>query len=1445
MSDLKAQIWSAFSEATQLEGEEQEKFLNNLQQGNVEVYAAVCELLEQHDSTDLLGSNAPLGLLKKSQTASDEHHQESTYPQDDISAQNQSKPALENTLSWMQSNLPINSFDQINSLCQEFSAAWSRQSNNQTVDWQTGPPSLDSYLSQVSSEAMPQLLRNLLAIDIQNRQAFGEVPQLEDYAKRYPNYAELIRNVFLYQSLATPGESKQPKSSSKLSARHLGDYLLLDELGRGGMGVVFRARHELQGNEVALKTLPHVDGNALHLFKREFRALADTNHPNLIGLHTLEADGGHWFFTMDLLGGEDFLSYVRPAGDVNEARLRSSLAQLIAGVMALHGRNIVHRDLKPSNVMVLPNGHVVILDFGLVLGFEEGGASQNIGIVGTPRYMAPEQVGGQRITAASDWYAVGVMLYEALTGDAPFAGSLSEVLHGKQRLDPPSLPQDDRIPVDLADLCMDLLARDPERRPDALAIANTITTHQVPIEPGSGPSSQALVGREPQLATLQSAYASFTQDQSPIPLFIHGRSGEGKTTLAEQFLEPLRNSENLVILSGRCYDRESVPFKALDSLIDALSAFMQSLSVPEVECLLPDDSYFLRQVFPVMERVPAISTIPKTNLSGLDDQQIRHRAFSAFRELLYRLSRTRPLILFVDDLQWGDADSADVLFEVLRPPTAPKIFFIGTYRSDEAEKSPFLHEWQSLKQQHGLDLNQRDVSVAPLGLEECTQLMIGMLHQDSDLIRRRTLQFHAQTGGNPFLLTELIGCFDPETDSFEAMEMDEMLARKLGRLPPEAQPLLDILAVSGQTMSAEELAQATGLDGFPAATLTRMRNERIVRMIGNDSRQLIDTYHDRIRETVLDNLATSDRQDLHRDLAETIVRRVGGIPEDLSQAMERGEFPESDFTNPRIYDLSYHFNAAGERTRAWKYAVLGGKQAVRQYALDVAAKQFRIAANNAPNTPETIRCNILVNYGECLLFLGHFVEAKGKLEEATPLAKDPITLATIEGLQSELALRMGQVKTSMALRESSLRRLGHYIPKSTLGWVWGIAREWGVYFYNALFPKRTSERVLDEREERIGPLLIRLKLIYFFDNYFKAMWGVVNLLRFSNHHPDPAIQAVGNVSFAVGLNHLGLDATALKYLNRSKELSSGVDNLSLRALILCYQGAIQTYRGGHETAVTFLEQSLDLYRKTGTYWDSYSSLVHWFISNEKLGNNALVIDVARKTFFEGVHRGDDTSCHFGLAYWAVSACGNLPFSDLRSCFRALPEWDQATVLLLLGEAHWHTFHGRSKEALEVCEQAFQLIKTNHNYTSLGMAALPSLMTALRLRANDLVGNDNHQCQLLRRRAFRLAKWGSRFIRLWPIYQPHVLRELGYAYLSRGQLRKALQLSEQSCALTLTQKAKYEHAESLYLRGIVAKRSGLPEANQQIETAEASLAERARIIATEMNRSTYLSTSMET
>lgn len=529
-------------------------------------------------------------------------------------------------------------------------------------------------------------------------------------------------------------------------------FTILRELGAGAFGVVYEAEDNRRSTRVALKMLRNLDGHSLYSFKREFRSLAEFTHPNLVGLHELFSENGQWFFTMDLVDGTDFVSFVRsmplseqlphaspqealtttvdaveetrlldtvPEEDPNApwvdekkrlafaktgnapkrekqleaprwTRLRSVLAQLAQGLCALHAAGKLHRDLKPSNVLVTHAGQLVIVDFGLATDITPDTQRSAERVAGTPAYMAPEQAMGEKAAPASDWYAVGIMLYESLTGRLPFQGNPEQILFSKQVEDPIRPTQLVRgVPSDLADLALELIKRSPGARPSGLDVLRKVTgtlpelIARVPHAPGT------LVGRKEHLMALRDAF-DWVRAGHAMTVHVRGKPGMGKSVLVRHFLKTLNQEQDVVILAGRCHEREAMPYKGIDSLIDASSRYLARLPKDEIEALVPPDVQALAQLFPVLERVAVIAEKIRRLPLLTDSAELRQRAFAAFRELFVRIAKIKPLVLHLDDLQWGDADSAEMLEYLLHGPQPPALLLLLSYRSNDAERSEML-----------------------------------------------------------------------------------------------------------------------------------------------------------------------------------------------------------------------------------------------------------------------------------------------------------------------------------------------------------------------------------------------------------------------------------------------------------------------------------------------------------------------------------------------------------------------------------------------------------------------------------------------------------------------------------------------------------------------------------------------------------------------------------
>jgi serine/threonine protein kinase/tetratricopeptide (TPR) repeat protein len=819
-------------------------------------------------------------------------------------------------------------------------------------------------------------------------------------------------------------------------------FTLRRRLGAGGMGVVYEAHDREMDKVVALKTLTRAEAAHIYRFKREFRMLADVSHPNLVALYELMSDGRHWFFTMELVKGVTFIQYVRPetAGELdtsaentllgprarlakdtsseadtevfdsshvslesgemaalNEsssppaanyrldvARLRAALRQLAEGVNRLHELGKLHRDIKPSNVLITDEGRVVLLDFGLVEDIEP--ELHETLLAGTPDYMSPEQGAQMSISKASDWYSVGVILYQALTGRLPFKGRFFEVMMRKQTRDPIQPREINReVPRDLNDLCVKLLRRDAEDRPTGREVLRVLGART------TGPLSTSFVttvessfiGRERLLAELHDAYSA-TREGETVSVYVHGQSGMGKSTLVRTFLDQIKSQTQKhkpIILQGRCYERESVPYKALDGVVDSLSKHLASLRHGRAEALMPKNSMALARVFPVMLQVDAIFNARSARPATVDLFTLRRQAFGALQELLGRIAARQPLVIYIDDLQWADADSTFLLEDLLRPPGAPRLLLVGSFRTEDIDDKPFLKQ---LLQGTGTD-TCRELFIGPLPggeARELTRSLFASVGISSDAFIDSIVQ---EAAGSPFLLEQLThyGMMN-EREATAGITLATMLDERIKQLPSGSRKFLDTLAVARRPVNQDVAIRAAGLEDDDSRILGALRSTQFVRSGGTSYG--VEIYHDRIGETLAALLGDDERRQIHRRLAQAVEARGLDDPEALYE----------------------DYLGAGDEDRAALHAEAAARKAARALAFDRAALYYRRTIDLRPGAANLV--DLKISLGDALANAGRPAEA----------AKEFLDAAKASGSQQALALQQragGQLLTGGHIEE--------------------------------------------------------------------------------------------------------------------------------------------------------------------------------------------------------------------------------------------------------------------------------------------------------------------------------------------------------------------------------------------------------------------------------------------
>ncbi|HMN67465.1 MAG TPA: protein kinase [Bdellovibrionales bacterium] len=798
-------------------------------------------------------------------------------------------------------------------------------------------------------------------------------------------------------------------------------YKLVRELGRGAKGVVYLV--EKDGVRYALKTLIREDGAAyldsVVRFREEAQALARFQHEGIVRVHESGDHEGAPFMVMEYVEGQELRQRL-DQGALSAGEVVEYSRQIALALKEIHHRKLLHRDIKPENVLVSADGRLKLLDFGMVVGTANlRAAASGEPIVGTPVYNSPEQNGltGKPLSEASDLYALGVIMYEMLTGRTPFADAdHARVLRLKTELavvNPHAA--DSRHPFVLGQIIAKLLSVDPAQR---YASARSLLAdlerlpefedkwkNKMPFELGSVGGialvESPLVGRGAEMDALNEAWSSVTQGHGRL-VVIAGEAGLGRTRLAEEMADRVR-ADGVEILTARCGSGDQVSFSPVRHLLAVY--FTQVALLPEAERAGVLDK--LRAMPPGI--LNALAMVSPEIVSNLGLRIERREAKMAQEVLIQHLIETfgfiarekKGLYLAIEEIQWFDEASIELFRRLARALNEYPILLLLTERIEGGGRSEF-HE--ALK-----GISNRALTLAPLTPAQAREFISGVLGGATvDVAVSDKIATPANF--NPFAIREFLsgiveagiakieaGSLAVEEARFGEVEVSadisRLIAKRVEALAAEDRLALRHAAVLGMHFGAEDLA---ALSGKPAGSSLQAAVD--ARLAETRDGKAYHFSHEKVRTLLLESWDAAEL----RALNDKAAQRLEPVPDKSTEQISR------------LADYYMAGNASSHRVAALTALREAGRRAIEGFANRRAYALMKFAADltRQGRTKDPVEYDCLELYAIAAHNVNRFEEAGITVEEILPEAPNRLRRGTL--LYWKMKIRNGHGKPDAA-----------------------------------------------------------------------------------------------------------------------------------------------------------------------------------------------------------------------------------------------------------------------------------------------------------------------------------------------------------------------------------------------------------------------------------------------
>jgi tetratricopeptide (TPR) repeat protein len=771
-------------------------------------------------------------------------------------------------------------------------------------------------------------------------------------------------------------------------------YRLVEKIGSGGMGDVFKAEDTKLGRSVAIKFLPASANDNLtakRRFLKEAQAASALNHPNIVTIHAIEEAEGVEFIVMEFIEGQTLKATIDHDGALPLTKLLDIGLQVADALEAAHEVNLIHRDIKSANILVTSRGRAKVLDFGLakiVRTIADGVDNEAVTlmnltdegtVLGTAFYMSPEQTRGEVLDARSDIFSLGCVLYEAATRSLPFTGpSVLAIMHAIATVDPtppsmvrPELPREFDLIIELA------LAKDKDRRyasvhemADALRGLRASLTGQwagVPIiydkDLIESPAA-AFVGRDPELKRLDGFLDQAVAGTGRV-VFITGEPGIGKTSLSDAFLRRARSRHPTLLISrGRCVEQYGTG-EAYLPFLDAVGSLLDGPARDRLASIMRTYApTWCSQLPAAFASTGALERLQQETIGATKERMMREMG-----DALGTFATTTPIILLLEDLHWADPSSVDLLGHLGQRIANQRLLIAGTFRPEDIERSNHpLKSYKAEMQAHRLC---EEVALGSLTRDHIAEYL-NSTFTPNDFPPEFASLIHEKTEGHPLFATNLLQYMSEHGDISRnnahwslvrpLAELDlevpesvrSMIRKKIDTLTEEERRTLQYASVEGTEFLSTVVASLLGEDevDLEERLAHLQKTHRLIETRGEEDLpdgSLATRYrfsHALYQNLLYGDLVAKRRVMLHRQAGEQLLKHYGKRASNVAT------------------QLAIHFEQGRDFPRAIEYLIHAGDNATKLYANNEAADHYSRALAMVEKLPAEAQTEALITLYE-------------------------------------------------------------------------------------------------------------------------------------------------------------------------------------------------------------------------------------------------------------------------------------------------------------------------------------------------------------------------------------------------------------------------------------------------------------------------------------------------